>query len=83
MAEEIPSGDGTTKQVVAALMIHNEVIGASYGKSGRYAKIRAAHNAVDVLDRIPPHEFRAKFRCDCEMNDDAANQESLAVNSAI
>ena len=66
MARELPSiGDSEKKDVVAVVMVHNEVVAYSKGKSGRYARLRAANLALDVVKGLAPYEFRAKFACDC------------------
>ncbi|KAI9770580.1 MAG: Dicer-like protein 1 [Geoglossum simile] len=66
-AQEIPSIDGgtTLTQVIAGVMIHDEIIAEGRGSSGRYAKVRASANALEVLSGLAPFEFRAKFGCDC------------------
>lgn len=56
---------GKAKAVVAMVMIHNKVVFHSLGQSGRYARVRASQNALEVLDGMPPFEFKAKFGCDC------------------
>jgi endoribonuclease Dicer len=37
----------------------------SLGQSGRYARVRASHVALEKLDGLPPFEFRKKYGCDC------------------
>ena len=52
IAKEVPPADGLEmdkKEIVAAVMIHDKIIAHSAGKSGRYARVRAANNAIDVL----------------------------------
>lgn len=68
MAREVPSVDGVTerKDVVAVVMVHDKIIAHSKGKSGRYARLRAANGALEVLDGLAPFEFRAKFGCGCQ-----------------
>lgn len=68
MCKEIPAVnimETERKDVVAVVMIHDEIIAHSKGKSGRYAQVRAANNAMEVLDGLAPFEFRSKFGCGC------------------
>jgi endoribonuclease Dicer len=58
-------GDGLPPQVVATVMIHNEVILSQQGTSGKYAKIAVAKKALEMLTGMGLPEFRAKYRCDC------------------
>lgn len=69
LTSEESTGDGSTADVVAGLMIHDhpDPIGAWRAKSGRYAKVKAALAAVEELQGIPPFEFRAKYGCDCHL----------------
>ncbi|KAI9742680.1 MAG: Dicer-like protein 1 [Claussenomyces sp. TS43310] len=58
-------GDGQPPQIIATVMIHNEVVASKEGSSGRYAKIAAAQQAMEVLLGFSPTDFRATYRCDC------------------
>jgi endoribonuclease Dicer len=62
MPEIIP---GNSNAVVAMVMIHDKVHFHSVGQSGRYARVRASHAALEKLDGLPPFEFRKKYGCDC------------------
>ena len=56
---------GKAKAVAAMILIHNKVVFHSLGQSGRYARVRASQQALEVLDGLPPYEFRSRFGCDC------------------
>ncbi|KAF1943056.1 endoribonuclease dcr-1 [Clathrospora elynae] len=56
---------GNSKAIAAMVMIHGKVHFYSLGKSGRYARVRASHAALEKLDGLPPFEFRMKYGCDC------------------
>ncbi|KAF1846746.1 endoribonuclease dcr-1 [Cucurbitaria berberidis CBS 394.84] len=56
---------GKHKAIAAMVIIHNKVHFYSLGKSGRYARVRASHAALEKLDGLPPYEFRKKYGCDC------------------
>jgi endoribonuclease Dicer len=56
---------GKGKAIAAMVMIHNKVHFHSLGQSGRYARVRASHAALEKLDGMPPYEFRSKYGCDC------------------
>ena len=72
MAKELPSVDGVVerKDVMAVVMVHDKIIAHSKGKSGRYARLRAANGALEVLNGLAPFEFRAKFGCACKGDGD-------------
>ncbi|KAF2739077.1 endoribonuclease dcr-1 [Polyplosphaeria fusca] len=50
---------------VAMVLIHNKVYFDSVGESARYAKVRAAHKALEALEGLAPFEFRRLYNCDC------------------
>ncbi|EMC91542.1 hypothetical protein BAUCODRAFT_570103 [Baudoinia panamericana UAMH 10762] len=80
MAKELPSVDTVDrKDVVAAVMVHDEVVAFSKGRSGRYARLRAAQMAIEVIDGLAPFEFRSRFGCDCTLMETA---EKETVNNA-
>jgi endoribonuclease Dicer len=56
---------GKGKAIAAMVMIHNKVHFHSLGESGRYARVRASHAALEKLDGLPPYEFRRMYGCDC------------------
>jgi endoribonuclease Dicer len=56
---------GKGKAVVAMVIIHGKVRFHSLGQSGRYARVRASHSALEALEGLPPYEFRTRFGCDC------------------
>ena len=69
MARELPAPDRVEmdrKDVVAVVMIHNQVMAHSKGKSGRYARVRVAKLAMEAIEGLAPFEFRSKFGCDCK-----------------
>lgn len=71
MAKELPSADGMErKDVVAVVMIHDQIVAHSSGKSGRYARLRVANKALEVLEGLVAFEYRAKFRCNCKVDDE-------------
>jgi endoribonuclease Dicer len=61
--ETVISGKG--KAIAAMVLIHNKVHFHSLGQSGRYARVRASHAALEKLDGLPPYVFREKYGCDC------------------
>ena len=56
---------GKGKAIAAMVMIHRKVHFHSLGQSGRYARVRASHAALEKLDGLPPYEFRNRYECDC------------------
>ncbi|KAI7089846.1 dicer-like protein 1 [Hortaea werneckii] len=78
MAKELPNVEGTErKDVVAAVMVHDEIVASSQGKSGRYARLRAAHQALEQIEGLAPGDFRKRFGCDCSLNE-SSEQEQMA-----
>ncbi|KAK4540519.1 hypothetical protein LTR36_009157 [Oleoguttula mirabilis] len=82
MARELPSIDSTErKDVVAAVMIHNEIVAHSKGKSGRYARLRVAHDALKAIEGLAPFEFRGRFGCNCQLKVDMEGSESIRAKA--
>ncbi|KAI9723933.1 MAG: hypothetical protein M1812_000651 [Candelaria pacifica] len=75
LAQEMPSIDGSPIQVIAALMIHNEVVAEGRAASGKNAKVKASSNALEKLKGLAPYEYRMQYRCDCSSK---AVDENLA-----
>jgi endoribonuclease Dicer len=70
--------------IVVAVMIHDKIIAHSAGKSGRYARVRAANNAIDVLEGLTPTDFRNKFECSCtDGKNGAVEDHTVAVDCGI
>lgn len=66
-ARQLPNiGDGLPPQIVATVIIHNEVVMDQQGTSGKYAKISVAKKALEKLEGLPLPEFRAMYGCDCK-----------------
>jgi len=66
-ARQLPDiGDGLPPQIVATVMVHNQIIMSQQGTSGRYAKISVAKKALGMLKGLPLPEFRAHYQCDCK-----------------
>lgn len=70
-AGEFPGVDGTPASVLAAVIVHDVVIGEGMASSGRYAKVKASEKALALLEDISPAEFREKYHCDCREVKDA------------
>lgn len=56
---------GKGKAIAAMIMIHGKVVFHTLGQSGRYARVRASHAALEKLDGLPAYEFRETYGCDC------------------
>lgn len=74
-AEEILSKDGLGKltgqtQVVAALLIHGQVVDGAVRESGRYAKVAAAQKALQKLQDMTKEVFVGEFGCDCKPDEE-------------
>lgn len=67
---------GKGKGIIAMIMIHNEVVFSSLGQSGRYARVRASHAALEKLDGLPAYEFRKRYGCDCQIEAEGEGEVS-------
>ena len=57
---------GAKPQVVAMVMIHNEVRFDGVAVSGRYARVKASRKACEALEGLPPYEYKRLYGCTCE-----------------
>ena len=73
-AGEFPAVDGTPARVLAAVIVHDAVIGEGTASSGRYAKIKASGKALSVLEGMSPSEFREQYHCNCRETNNNANE---------
>ena len=73
---------GKGKAIAAMVMIHNKVVFHSLGQSGRYARVRASQAALEVLDGLPPYEFRSKYGCGC-VNEGEGSMETEEKERAM
>lgn len=64
-AGEVPFVDGAMMRVMAAVIIHNEVVAEGMASSTRYAKMKASEEALILLEGLATFKFREKYRCDC------------------
>jgi endoribonuclease Dicer len=76
---EIP---GKGKAVAAMVMIHNKICFHALGESGRYALPRVSRKALDMLEGLPPYEFRSRYGCDCVDEGEGGGQDLGAVMEA-
>lgn len=61
MAEEAPAEDGMNSVVIAAMKVHNHYLPEGQSSGSKYAKIKAANNALKILDGLAPYEFRKRY----------------------
>lgn len=66
MASEVPSivPDGAPTSI-AALMVHDEIIAEGQASSSKNAKVKASSNALKVIGKMIPFEYRKLYGCDC------------------
>lgn len=75
------SVDGTPPRVLAAVIVHNEVIAKGMASSGRTAKVKASEKGLDLLDGLEVFEFRKKYGCDCRP--DTENAQELVEGAGL
>nr|XP_023907881.1 dicer-like protein 1 [Quercus suber]POF16313.1 dicer-like protein 1 [Quercus suber] len=84
MASEIPTIESSEKKdVVAVVMIHNEIVSFSRGASGRYARLRAAQEALETIQGMMPGDFRSKYFCTCKERAEAGTLDGLMREGAV
>lgn len=66
--------------MLAAVIVHNEVIAQGTSSSTRYAKVKASEKALAVLGGVLPFEFRKKYSCDCR---DVQKGQDAEIGTAI
>jgi endoribonuclease Dicer len=74
---------GKGEAIAAMILIHNEVRFYLLGQSGRYARVRASRRALEVLDGLPPYEFRSKYGCDCVDEGEGESELDLKKEDAV
>ena len=82
---EIPNMDGSKPQVMAVVLIHDQIVTDHKCESSRYAKVGAAKKALEILKGLPLTEFRTKFDCQCRISDEGAEgtDEELDHGTAV
>ena len=61
-------------RVIAAVMIHGEIIADGHASSARYAKVKASEAALNVLKGLSPKEFRDLCGCDCRLENESEDR---------
>lgn len=79
-ASQLPDcGDGAAPQIIATVMVHNQVIADHQGSSARYAKVAVAKKAMNTLFGLSPTEFRVEYHCDCQAEEDEKEGEDVGA----
>ncbi|KAI9829853.1 MAG: hypothetical protein M1819_005951 [Sarea resinae] len=69
LAQELPPLDPTASsappQVLAAVIIHDNIVADANAASGRQAKLAASERALDALKGLSIKEFGEKYACSC------------------
>ncbi|KAF2239938.1 hypothetical protein EV356DRAFT_438263 [Viridothelium virens] len=65
MAKDTPYDETRTSTCIAAVMIHENIIGKGTAASGKNAKVKASKDALTKIEGLARFEFRHKFKCDC------------------
>lgn len=63
---EVPTVEGETPCVFAAVMVHGQSIASAVASSSRSAKVRASTQALAVIDGMTLSEFQEKYHCACQ-----------------
>ncbi|KAK5951972.1 Dicer-like protein 1 [Knufia fluminis] len=66
-----PANDGAVEvEILAAVIIHGEIVADARSTGARYARVRASKKALSLLEGLSREEFRKKFRCNCAIKDE-------------
>jgi endoribonuclease Dicer len=65
MSDELPSLNGAPPRIIAVIMVHNRVIAEGISTGGKYAKLKASSNALELLKGLAPFEYRLQYFCTC------------------
>lgn len=74
---------GDKDKVLAMIMIHNKVHFHGVAVSGRYARVKASHAALEKLDGLPEFEYRRTYGCDCEEDLVCGDAQGLDTEEAL
>ncbi|EER25001.1 Type III restriction enzyme, res subunit family protein [Coccidioides posadasii C735 delta SOWgp] len=74
-AGEVPYVDGPGTRVLAAVIVHDEVVTEGVASSSRYAKLKASEAALSKLEGLPPFRFREIYGCNCQAGQSEAGNE--------
>jgi len=61
---------GAEAEILAAAIIHGEIVADARSTGARYARVRASKQALALLEDVSREEFRRRFRCNCAVKDD-------------
>jgi endoribonuclease Dicer len=73
---------GKGKAIVAMILVHGKVHFHYLGQSGRYARVRASHAALEKLDGLPPYEYRKRYGCDCVYEGEGKDEQDEVLLKA-
>lgn len=65
--------------VVAAILIHGQVVEGARRESGRYAKVAAAQKSMTSLKSMTKEEFITEYGCDCKPGEAAEDINEIAT----
>ena len=67
MASEVPAIiPGGLPTAIAAVMIHDEIVAEGTASSGKNAKVKASSQALKLIQKLAPFEYRHTYGCNCE-----------------
>ncbi|KAI9732109.1 MAG: Dicer-like protein 1 [Cirrosporium novae-zelandiae] len=65
LSQEIQDDPRYQGKVVAAVIIHDQIVADGEAASGKNAKVKASEKALRVLEGLSPREFRENWGCEC------------------
>ncbi|KAI9756900.1 MAG: hypothetical protein M4579_003654 [Chaenotheca gracillima] len=91
LAREIPPLPGPVlssaasgkSQVIAAVMLHDEIVAEGRASSSKNAKVKASTNALEMLRGLAPWEYRKMYRCDCKAVDEEEKQRERGIAERV
>lgn len=72
---EFPGSTAKGTRVLAAVLIHNEIVAGKKATGMKEAKSRAATEALKILDDMTRRDFTTRYNCNCNAEEDKSDPQ--------